>query len=160
MSMARPVAMALGSAVLATLFTNHVWMVPVIWAIVLSLPVAAIVFLAVLLSGSADANWEAVPGPGGVAVHLQATMLGARLAEAAQDQHRFVTRIQPRLASIALALLRARPATAAVSTLDDPRARAALGVELHRLLTDAQAQLPEPRRLAALLARLEDHGHR
>jgi hypothetical protein len=160
MTLTRSVGLALASAVAATLIANHVFGMPLIWSIVLSLPAAAVVLLVALLSGSADANWEAVPGPGSVPVELQASMLAARLAEAQQDHQRFATRVQPRLARIALATLRARPETADVTTVDDPRARDALGDELHRLVTDPRARLPEPRRLAALLARLEDHGNR
>lgn len=159
MSTARAIAVTLVCTALAALFANYVFVVPLVWAIVLSLPVAAVVLLLTLLSGSADANWEAEPGPGAIAVELQASMLAARLSEAAQDQHRFVTRMQPRLARIALASLRRRPETVDVSTVDDPRARAALGPELHRLLTDRTATLPNPRRLATMLARLEDHDN-
>jgi hypothetical protein len=71
------------------------------------------------------------------------------------DQHRFTTRVQPRLRRMALATVRARPGNADLTSLDDPRARAALGDELHRLLTDNRARLPEPHLLAALLDNLE-----
>jgi hypothetical protein len=40
--------------------------------------------------------------------------------------------------------------------LDDPRAREVLGAELHRLLTDARAELPAPHQLQAMLAELEE----
>ncbi|HEV2779153.1 MAG TPA: hypothetical protein VGX25_07080 [Actinophytocola sp.] len=155
MNAGRAVLVAVGCAVLAALFANHVFAVPVGWAVVLGLPVAAIALPAALLSGAADANWEPVPGPADIAGELQASMLAARLAEAAEDQRRFVTRLQPRLRRLALAVLRTRPGAADLTTVDDPRARAALGPELHRVLTDKDARLPEPRRLAELLARLE-----
>jgi hypothetical protein len=42
-----------------------------------------------------------------------------------------------------------------VASLHDDRARAALGTELYTLLTDRDARLPSPHRLAELLSRLE-----
>jgi hypothetical protein len=151
----RAVSLGVASAVLAALLANHLLVVPLHWAVALGLPVGAIALLTALLSGAADANWEPVPAPDGPAGDPRATMISARLAEAADDPHRFVTRLRPRLCRIALATLRARPGTADLTTVDDPRARAALGAELHDLLTRKDARLPGPRRLAELLAQLE-----
>jgi hypothetical protein len=127
-----------------------------LWSVVLAALVAAVVLPAGLLSGVADMEWAAVPQPLDGASELQASMLSARLNEAAGDPHRFVTRVRPRLQRMALDTLRRRPALAGLSTLDDPRARAALGEELHTLLTASTARLPAPNRLAAMLRRLEE----
>jgi hypothetical protein len=88
-------------------------------------------------------------------VHLDASVLATRLADAAADQSRFRTRIQPRLAKAALARLRHLPGLDNVADLRDPRAAEALGPELHRLLTDPRSALPNPKTLAILLDRLE-----
>jgi hypothetical protein len=146
---------ALGVAALVTLLVNHLFQVSVAWSIVLSLPVAGLVLLAMLLAGAADANWEPVPSDNFTPSELHASTLATRFAEAAKDQHRFTTRVQPRLCRLALATLRARPGTADLTTLTDPRAREALGADLHTVLTDRTARLPDPRTLAALLHRLE-----
>jgi hypothetical protein len=115
-----------------------------------------VVLLAALLSGAMDANWDPAPAGDSARADLHASTLAIRFAEAAEDRHRFRTRVQPRLRHMALATVRARPGNADVADLHDPRARAALGDELHRLLTDPQARLPEPRRLVALLDQLEE----
>jgi hypothetical protein len=43
-----------------------------------------------------------------------------------------------------------------VSDMDDPRAEALLGEDLHALLTDPAAVLPGPAQLNRMLARLEE----
>jgi hypothetical protein len=154
-STARSIAFSVGVAVLTVLVANHLFAIPVWWAVALSLPLAAVVLLALLLSGVADPNWEPVPAPVSTPAELHASTLAARFAEAAEDQHRFTSRVQPRLRRIAIATLRGRPGTRDLTSLDDPRARDVLGADLHRLLTDSQARLPDPGRLAALLDRLE-----
>jgi hypothetical protein len=130
--------------------------ISMLWSVVLAALIAVVVLPAGLLSDVADMEWAAVPQPPDSASELQASMLSARLAEAAGDQHRFVTRVRPRLQRMALATLRKRPELAGLSSLDDPRARAALGEELHTLLTARDARLPAPKRLAAMLSRLEE----
>jgi hypothetical protein len=56
---------------------------------------------------------------------------------------------------LAVAALRARPGMHDLTGLDDHRARAALGDELHTLITAPDARLPSPRRTAELLDELE-----
>ena len=153
--MTRPVLIAGGVAVLTALFANNILAVPILWALLLGLPVGALVLLGSLLAGAADANWEPVPAPHVVPAELHASTLATRFAEAAEDQHRFTSRVQPRLRRLAIAVLRGRSGTEDLTTLDDPRAKRALGPELHSLLTDRRARLPEPRRLVALLDELE-----
>ena len=154
MSVAKAIGMAIAAMVVAMVAANYLFATPVSWSVALALPVGGVVLLATLLSGVADANWEAVPGDAATTTELHASMLAARLAEAARDQQRFSTRIRPRLAKIALARVRARVAD--VSRVDDPRAREVLGDDLYRLLTDPSAELPAPNQLAAMLARLEE----
>jgi hypothetical protein len=150
----KAIVLAFAGAAVAMLVANYLFAIPVSWSIALATPAGGVILLASLLSGVADANWEAVPGEATTSTELHASMLAARLAEAARDQQRYQTRIRPRLAKIALT--RVRAAAGDVSTLDDPRARAVLGPELHRLLTDARAELPAPHQLQAMLAKLEE----
>ena len=155
MSPARSAFTALAVAALVTLLINHLFAVSIPWSVAISLPVAGVVLLAMLLAGAADANWEPVPATNLTPAELHASTLATRFAEAAKDRHRFISRVQPRLRRLALATVRARPDTADLTTLNDPRAREALGPDLHRLLTDPAATLPDPRTLAALLRQLE-----
>jgi hypothetical protein len=155
MSLARAVFYGLAVGLVATFFAMQFAAVPLAWAIVLSVPLGAVVMLGVLLSGAMDANWEPAPGPGVVPSELLASVLATRLAEAATDQNRFTTRVQPRLRRLVLAVLRGRPGTSDLTSLDDPRARQALDPDLYRLLTAPDATLPEPGKLAALLDQLE-----
>lgn len=155
MSLVKAIVLALLAAAVAGLIAHQVFGTPLLWAIALGLPLGALALLAALLSGMADANWEAVPSPITGRPELHASSLAIRFAEAAQDQHRFRTRVLPRLQRLALATLRGRPGTEDLTTVDDPRARAALGDELYTLLTDEDARLPSPQRLAQLLAQLE-----
>jgi hypothetical protein len=155
MSVARSVVSAIAVAVLAALFAAQLMAVPLGWAIVLGLPLGGVVLVGTLLSGAMDANWEPVPAPSVIPSELHASTLATRLAEAASDRHRFTTRVQPRLRRLAVATLRGRPDTTDLTSLADPRAKDALGPDLYSLLTDPAARLPEPRRLAELLDRLE-----
>lgn len=128
--------------------------VPVCWAVIVGLPVAGCAFLAGLLSRVAAPTWQPEPIPGQSLTTHQASSLGSRFEEAARDHHRFQVRVQPRLRTLALRALKQR--IAGLEDLADPRARPALGPDLHDLLTRPDAQLPPPRRLAELLGRLEE----
>lgn len=123
---------------------------PVLWAVVIALPVAALTMLVARLPRSTDIVWQPLPSHYSSAASGQASTLAGRLAEAAADQDRFATRIQPRLRRLALVRLRQ---THGVTDLADPRARELLGTEAHRLLTDPKAQLTD---LTDLLSRLEN----
>ncbi|WP_436493717.1 hypothetical protein [Actinokineospora sp. HUAS TT18] len=125
--------------------------IPVFWAVCVGIPTAAVTLLSTRYAGPLDPLWSAVPDGTGPATELQATNLASRLAEAATDQSRFITRIQPRLRRLAAAALRER----GVSDLDSEEAKALLGYELHAVITSPTATLPPPDRLAALLNRLE-----
>lgn len=126
------------------------------WAVVLALLVTAVALPTGLLSGVADVSWAPVPELPETLAESQATMLSTRLASAADDPRRFVTRVRPQLRRIALATLRRRPGCAGLTSLDDPRAKIALGTELHTLLTVDGTRLPAPGRLAAMLRQLEE----
>ena len=156
MSLGRSVVIGLGATVLAGFVAHQLFGVPLPWAILFGLATGTIALLAALLAGMMDANWEAVPNPVTSAPELHASALAIRFAEAAGDEHRFLTRVRPRIARCALATLRSRPGTEDLTSLGDPRAREVLGAELHDLLTDARAVMPRPRQLAAMLARLEE----
>lgn len=156
MSVTRAIVIAITFGALTFVLAEWPVGVTTPWSLALGMLVAAVILPSALLSGAADANWEAVPDPPDTATDLQATMLASRLAEAANDPHRFVTRIRPRLRHIALATLRRRAEFAGLTDLLDTRAREALGPELHAVLTDDSARLPAPRRLAELLSRLEE----
>jgi hypothetical protein len=145
-----------GCALLGGLLAHQFFGVPPYWAVLFGLAAGTFGALSASLTGMMDANWEAVPNPITTAPELHASSIAIRFAEAANDQHRFVIRVRPRMSRLAVAILRARPGTEDLTTLDDPRARDALGDELHTLLTDSDARLPSPRRLAELLARLEE----
>jgi hypothetical protein len=135
-----------------------VWLmaVPLVWAVIVALPVTACTLLAMLMAGVAAPAWHALPVPDdSLAVH-QASSLSSRFGEASRDQRRFQLRVQPRLSQLALATLRQRPGLHDLTSLHDARARQALGQELHTLLTDRDATMPSPHRLAALLSRLEE----
>jgi len=129
---------------------------PVLWSALIALPMALILLLLLTTPTGVEPTWSAPPLPPSAAAHLDASTLASRLDDAAVDQGRFHGRVQPRLAALALAKLRCRPALGDLPDLADPRAVAALGPELHRLLTDPAATLPPPRALQALLDRLEE----
>jgi hypothetical protein len=124
------------------------------WAVGLAVPVAGVAALLAGAPRAGEPTWQPLPAPPGGPAELRASVLASRLAEAALDGDRFRTRVRPRLVALALARLRHRhPDLASVA---DPRARALLGDELHGLLTDRDARLPDPGRLADLLHRLEE----
>jgi hypothetical protein len=154
-SLARSIALALFAAMVAGLIAHQIFGTPLLWAIAFALPAGALALLAALVSGMADANWEAVPAPITGRPELHASSLAIRFAEASADPHRFRTRVLPRLNRLAVATLRNRPGTEDLTTVDDPRAKALLGEELHALLTEEDARLPSPQRLCELLDQLE-----
>ncbi|HEY0805342.1 MAG TPA: hypothetical protein VGD84_09765 [Pseudonocardiaceae bacterium] len=129
---------------------------PLTWSALIALPMALILMLLLSTPAGVEPTWSAPPLPPSAAAHLDASTLASRLDDAVVDQGRFRSRVQPRLAALALAKLRCRPALADLSDLADRRAVAALGPALHRLLTDPAATLPEPKALQALLNRLEE----
>lgn len=122
--------------------------VPLGWAVVIALPAAAVTLAGALLSGTFDADWTPEPDPPAASVSLHAIFLTERLERSAMDQYRFTSRIQPRLRRVAR--------TALGQELDTPEAKERLGPELHELLTAPNAQLPPPKRFAALMRHLED----
>lgn len=122
--------------------------VPLGWAVVIALPAAAVTLAGALLSGVFDADWTPEPDPPAASVSLHAIFLTERLERSAIDQYRFTSRIQPRLRRVAR--------TALGQELDTPEAKERLGPELHELLTAPNAQLPQPKRFAALMRHLED----
>lgn len=149
------VPIALGAGAVAAIVAIWLMVVPVFWGVVVALPVAAGTLLALVLAGVAAPTWQPSPAPPESLTSHQASTLSTRLAEATKDPHRFRNRVQPRLRSLALNTLRQRPGLGDVTDLHDPGAREALGPELYTLLTDRDARLPSPHRLAELLSRLE-----
>ncbi|MEU4745818.1 hypothetical protein AB0G02_35885 [Actinosynnema sp. NPDC023658] len=146
----RAVALAVVVAVGTALVLVRVG-APWLWAVLLGLPVGAMALLVARLPRATDVLWSPPPTSLSTATSAQASTLASRLAEAAVDQDRFVNRVQPRLRRLAEARLRQ---VHGVPDLNDPRARAVLGDDLHRLLTDPKAPLPEPSELAYLLEKL------
>lgn len=130
--------------------------IPPVWAVLLGLVAGAFTLVAAMLTGNTDPNWAPVPEPAHAAAVLQASTLAARLAEAATDDYRYHSRIQPRLRKLALGTLRQRSGMHDLTDLADPRVRALLGDELHPLLVARSGAVPTPRRIAELLARLEE----
>ncbi|GAA0215776.1 hypothetical protein GCM10010492_12000 [Saccharothrix mutabilis subsp. mutabilis] len=124
---------------------------PLHWAVVVAVPVLALGVLAARLPRATDVAWAAPPALFSTATSGHASTLASRLAEAAVDHDRFTLRVQPRLRRLVEARLRQEHG---VHDLADPRAAAVLGPELHRLVTDPAATLPEPTRLAELLENL------
>ncbi|XVS65200.1 hypothetical protein ACQPYE_03805 [Actinosynnema sp. CA-299493] len=148
--MGRAVALALvGAAVTAFVLTRVG--APWLWAVALALPVGGLTLLVARLPRATDVVWAQQPATLSTATSVQATTLASRLAEAAVDQDRFVRRVQPRLRRLAEARLRQ---VHGVHDLHHPKAREVLGADLHRLLTDPNAPLPEPSKLADLLENL------
>lgn len=129
---------------------------PVTWSALIALPLAALLLLLLSTPSGVEPTWSAPPVPPSAAAHLEASTLASRLADAMVDRGRFRGRVQPRLATLALGTLRSRPGLADLDDLNDGRAVTALGPELHALLTDPAAALPEPTVLLALLHRLEE----
>ncbi|MFC0548550.1 hypothetical protein [Kutzneria chonburiensis] len=125
------------------------------WALLITVVVAALAFLGTRLLPPVDPSWQPLPAGGSAPIATHASSLGARLADAESDQHRFANRVRPRLRTLALGRIRRHPGYEDVD-LADPRARELLGNDLHRLLTDPAATLPNPVRFAELLTRLEE----
>jgi hypothetical protein len=129
---------------------------PVVWSLLIALPMALVLLLLLSTPAGVEPSWSAPPVPPSAAAHLEASTLASRLDDAAADQSRFRGRVQPRLATLALARLRGRPGLGDLPDLHDQRAKAALGPDFHRVLTDPTATLPEPGALLAMLNRLEE----
>ena len=125
------------------------------WALLITLAIAALAFLGTRLLPPVDPNWQALPAGGSAPIATHASSLGARLADAESDPLRFVNRVRPRLQVLALGRIRRHPGCEDID-LGAPRARELLGDDLHRLLTDPAATLPNPVRFAELLTRLEE----
>lgn len=129
---------------------------PAQWAVLVALPLAALLLLLLTTPPGVEPSWAAPPEAPTVATHLDASTFAGRLEDASTDQGRYQTRVRPRLAALALTELRKRPGLADLADLRDPRAAEALGRQWHTLLTDPIAHQPEPRILLALLAHLEE----
>ncbi len=126
------------------------------WSALIALPVAALLLLLLLSPPGVEPTWADTPAPPSAATHLEASTLAGRLQDAVTDTGRFRSRVQPRLAALALATLRGRPELRDLTDLADPRAAAALGPRLHDVLTNPAATLPDPKVLLGLLERLEE----
>jgi hypothetical protein len=140
--LAAVVAVAAGVTAYAGMHT------PVLWAVLFALPAGAVTLAGALLSGTFDADWTTEPEPPAASVTLNAAFLTERLERSTMDQYRFSSRIQPRLRAVAAAALG--------PDLNTPTAKEKLGPELHALLTARDAQLPDPKKFAALMRRLEE----
>jgi hypothetical protein len=123
---------------------------PVEWAVLVALPVAALVLLLARLPRATDIAWSPLPEHSAGATSGQASTLASRLDEASRDHDRFRSRVRPRLRALAEARLRQR----GVATLAE--GRPLLGDDAYRLLTDPNATMPNPGALAEVLDRLED----
>jgi hypothetical protein len=129
---------------------------PLTWSALIALPIAAVLLLLLASPPGVEPTWAAPPSLPSAAAYLEASTLGSRLEDAFADQGRFRSRIQPRLAALALAALRRRQGLGDLAYLSDPRAADALGPRWHSVLTDPSATLPEPRALLDMLERLEE----
>ena len=156
MTLLRGVLPALLAEVLLTYVIHKVVGTPVEWSILVALPISVLLVLLLTTPPGIEPTWSPPPEPPSVAAHLDASTLTGRLMDAARDQGRFRTRIQPRLAALALAALKRKPGLGDLTGLDDPRARDALGTRWHAALTDPSATLPERQDLLALLTFLEE----
>lgn len=145
-----PLAVAVGAVTVAVM--TVIGGVTLEWSALIGVPIVAFCLLWLLAPGGAEPIWAPLPDPSARATEHLATSLASRLAEAQEYPSRFRTRLQPRLARLALVRLR----RAGIDELHDPRAPAVLGAELYRLVTDPAATLPGPARSAALFATLED----
>jgi len=143
------------AAVVAFLFQYIVVGVPLPWALLITLAIAALVLLGVRLLPPVDPSWQPLPSGASAPIATHASSLGARLADAETDPTRFASRVRPRLQAVALSRIRRHPGGGDIG-LDDPMARELLGEDLHRLLTDRAATMPTPARFAELLTRLEE----
>jgi hypothetical protein len=144
---------ALLAGTVAAVLAMWLMVMPLFWAIVIALPIAAITLLATLVAGVASPVWQMLPAPDETLTAHQASTLSSRFAEAAKDQSRFASRVQPRLRGLALRTLKQRIPD--LTSLNDDRARRELGEDLCTLLTDRGARMPSPHRLTELLSRLE-----
>ncbi|ONI86200.1 hypothetical protein ALI22I_26230 [Saccharothrix sp. ALI-22-I] len=149
-SMMRAVLLAVVVAAGAAFVLNRVG-APWLWAVLIALPIGALALLVSRLPRATDVVWSPQPANVSTATSAQASSLASRFAEAAVDQDRFANRVQPRLRRLAEARLRQ---VHGIYDIHDPRAREVLGADLHRLLTDPKAPLPEPSKLADLLENL------
>jgi hypothetical protein len=144
------------AAVLGFLVTYILVGVPLLpWTLLITLVIAVLANLAARLLPPLDPNWQPLPTGSSAPIATHASSLGARMADAEADPHRFASRIRPRLQALALGRIRRHPGLADAG-LGDPAVRELLGVDLHRLLTDPAATMPDPARFAALQARLEE----
>jgi hypothetical protein len=148
MSLRRAVLLTVAVAAATVVVALFALDVALPWALLMALPTGAVALAGGLLAGTFDADWTPEPDPPAASVSLHASFLTERLERANLDQYRFTARIQPRLRRIARAALG--------QELDTPAARAALGPELHHLLTATDAQLPPPKTFATLMRRLEE----
>ncbi|MFD1152004.1 hypothetical protein [Saccharothrix hoggarensis] len=149
-SVTRAAGLAVVVAAVTAFVLNRVG-APWPWAALVALPVGALGLLAARLPRATDVVWSPQPVHVSTATSAKASTLASRFAEASVSQDRFTTRVQPRLRRLAEARLRQ---VHGVPDLHHPRAREVLGDELHRLLTDPEAPLPEPSKLADLLENL------
>jgi hypothetical protein len=129
---------------------------PVAWAALIALPLAALLLLLLSSPAGVEPTWSAPPTPPSAAAYLEASTLASRFTDAETDVGRFRGRIRPRLVTLALSTLRGRPELRDLVDLNDDRAAAVLGPQLHALLTDPTATQPSPAVLLALLNRLEE----
>jgi hypothetical protein len=148
--LAVPLAVAVGGVGIAGMTVLGGVTLP--WSALLGVPVAGFTLLWLLAPGGVEPIWAPLPDPSAKATEHQAASLANRLAEARDSQKRFRTRLQPRLARLALVRLR----RAGIEELHDPRAAAVLGDDLYRLVTDPNAILPESAAAARLFAILEE----
>jgi hypothetical protein len=156
MSIVRSIIAAVLVAALVVTAAILLGAIPFGWALLIGLVGGALTLVVVLVTGNTEPNWAPAPDPIGAATVMQASTLTARLAEAATDDYRYHTRIQPRLRALALGTLRQRPELRDLTDLADPRVRALLGDDLHTMLIARRGALPTPRRITDLLARLEE----
>ena len=152
---ARVVLAAVATEIALTVLIARLVGTPVVWSALVALPVAALLLLLLISPPGVEPSWQAPPSGPASTSYLEASTLASRLTDAAADRYRFRTRIQPRLASVALASLRTRPGLADLVDLTDERAVAALGPRWHALLTTPSATLPEPSVLLEFLDHLE-----
>jgi hypothetical protein len=123
-----------------------------VWAVLIGLPFIAFMLLFLLAPGGVEPIWAPLPDPSTRPSEHLATALESRLSEAADYQPRFRSRVQPRLARLAVAKLRRH----GIEDLHDPRASGVLGAEVYRLAVDQDATLPDPKTTAALFRTLEE----
>lgn len=152
----RSVALACVAEVVLTVGIAKLVGTPLTWSALIALPMAAVLLLLLSTPPGVEPTWSAPPESPAAATHLEASTLASRLDDAATDQGRFRSRVQPRIAALALAALRRRPGLRDLSDLADPRAVDALGPRAHALLTDPAATLPDPHTLLEILDRLEE----